>query len=218
MSFSKLVWNSPWFPFHGAIFSWLGLHLSLVFPQRKAGPCGTTSIFICSHVFIVQYTQNFYPWCHAKTPTKQKCDVFLVCGHRCQRGPSLSVLPAFLLLKANFRANSYPFWTSFKEILNPCRYSYSKVFRTCTLTSKQIHKSLQRIRERKLANFITWAPVNYQVALARSSPYIAKTASLNGLMLANHTRWAIMQLFASSCWHLSHQHTSLVLTKFGAVR
>lgn len=51
----------------------------------------------------------------------------------------------------------------------------------------QIHKSLQRIRERKLANFITWAPVNYQVALARSSPYIAKTASLNGLMLANHT-------------------------------
>jgi len=26
----------------------------------------------------------------------------------------------------------------------------------------QVHKSLQRIRERKLANFIEWAPANMQ--------------------------------------------------------
>ena len=30
----------------------------------------------------------------------------------------------------------------------------------------QVHKSLQRIRERKLANFIPWGPASIQVALA----------------------------------------------------
>ncbi|XP_032872744.1 tubulin gamma-1 chain-like [Amblyraja radiata] len=32
----------------------------------------------------------------------------------------------------------------------------------------QVHKSLQRIRERKLANFIPWGPASIQVALSRS--------------------------------------------------
>jgi len=36
----------------------------------------------------------------------------------------------------------------------------------------QVHKSLQRIRERKLANFIPWGPASIQVALPRSSPYV----------------------------------------------
>ena len=39
----------------------------------------------------------------------------------------------------------------------------------------QVHKSLQRIRERKLANFITWGPASIQVALSKKSPYL-KTA------------------------------------------
>jgi len=57
----------------------------------------------------------------------------------------------------------------------------------------QVHKSLQRIRERKLAKFITWGPASIQVALARQSPYIQHAHKVNGLMLANHT--SICQLF-----------------------
>lgn len=51
----------------------------------------------------------------------------------------------------------------------------------------QVHKSLQRIRERKLANFIPWGPASIQVALSRKSPYIQTSNRVSGLMLANHT-------------------------------
>ncbi len=51
----------------------------------------------------------------------------------------------------------------------------------------QIHKSLQRIRERKLANFIPWGPASIQVALSKKSPYIETSHKVSGLMLANHT-------------------------------
>eukprot|EP00929_Paragymnodinium_shiwhaense_P037899 TRINITY_DN20104_c0_g1_i1.p1 TRINITY_DN20104_c0_g1~~TRINITY_DN20104_c0_g1_i1.p1 ORF type:complete len:470 (+),score=121.61 TRINITY_DN20104_c0_g1_i1:279-1688(+) len=57
----------------------------------------------------------------------------------------------------------------------------------------QVHKSLQRIRERKLARFIKWGPASIQVALSRQSPYIQTAHKVNGLMMANHT--AISQLF-----------------------
>merc|ERR1719446_912320 len=36
----------------------------------------------------------------------------------------------------------------------------------------QVHKSLQRIRERKLTRFIPWGPASIQVALSRKSPYV----------------------------------------------
>jgi hypothetical protein len=36
----------------------------------------------------------------------------------------------------------------------------------------QVHKALQRIRERKLVNFIPWGPASIQVALSRKSPYL----------------------------------------------
>eukprot|EP00047_Mylnosiga_fluctuans_P005135 m.238648 g.238648 ORF g.238648 m.238648 type:complete len:470 (+) comp13334_c0_seq1:39-1448(+) len=58
----------------------------------------------------------------------------------------------------------------------------------------QVHKSLQRIRERKLANFIPWGPASIQVALSRKSPYLPHTHRVSGLMLANHT--SIANLFA----------------------
>ena len=32
--------------------------------------------------------------------------------------------------------------------------------------------ALQRIRERKLVNFIPWGPASIQVALSRKSPYL----------------------------------------------
>lgn len=51
----------------------------------------------------------------------------------------------------------------------------------------QVHKSLQRIRERKLANFITWGPASIQVALSKKSPYVESAHKVSGLMLANHT-------------------------------
>ena len=51
----------------------------------------------------------------------------------------------------------------------------------------QVHKSLQRIRERKLAQFIPWGPASIQVALSRSSPYVQSNHKVSGLMMANHT-------------------------------
>lgn len=51
----------------------------------------------------------------------------------------------------------------------------------------QVHKSLQRIRERKLAQFIPWGPTSIQVALSKSSPYVQSNHRVSGLMLANHT-------------------------------
>lgn len=60
----------------------------------------------------------------------------------------------------------------------------------------QVHKSLQRIRERKLAQFIPWGPASIQVALSRSSPYVQSSHKVSGLMLANHT--AITSLFNRS--------------------
>jgi tubulin gamma len=51
----------------------------------------------------------------------------------------------------------------------------------------QVHKSLQRIRERKLAEFIPWGPASIQVALSRKSPYIKTAHRVSGLMMANHT-------------------------------
>ena len=36
----------------------------------------------------------------------------------------------------------------------------------------QVHKALQRIRERKLVDFIPWGPASIQVALSRKSPYV----------------------------------------------
>lgn len=51
----------------------------------------------------------------------------------------------------------------------------------------QIHKSLQRIRERRLANLIDWGPASIQVALSNKSPYVETTHKVSGLMLANHT-------------------------------
>lgn len=51
----------------------------------------------------------------------------------------------------------------------------------------QVHKSLQRIRERKLVQFIPWGPASIQVALSRKSPYVQTQHRVSGLMLANHT-------------------------------
>ncbi|CAK9165813.1 unnamed protein product [Ilex paraguariensis] len=58
----------------------------------------------------------------------------------------------------------------------------------------QVHESLQRIRERKLVNFIEWGPASIQVALSRKSPYVQTAHRVSGLMLASHT--GIRHLFS----------------------
>eukprot|EP00933_Yihiella_yeosuensis_P029668 TRINITY_DN23300_c0_g1_i1.p1 TRINITY_DN23300_c0_g1~~TRINITY_DN23300_c0_g1_i1.p1 ORF type:complete len:467 (+),score=67.06 TRINITY_DN23300_c0_g1_i1:103-1503(+) len=60
----------------------------------------------------------------------------------------------------------------------------------------EVHKSLQRIRERKLAKFIKWGPASIQVALSRQSPYLQHSHKVNGLMMANHS--SISQIFDRS--------------------
>ncbi|XP_062517481.1 tubulin gamma-1 chain-like [Corticium candelabrum] len=61
----------------------------------------------------------------------------------------------------------------------------------------EVHKSLQRIRERKLAQFIPWGPASIQVALSRKSPYSPSAHRVSGLMMANHT--GISSLFQTTC-------------------
>lgn len=55
-----------------------------------------------------------------------------------------------------------------------------------------VHKSLLRIRERQLANFIPWGPASIQVALTKR-----KTTQnrVSGVMLANHTSMASVSRF-----------------------
>jgi tubulin gamma len=51
----------------------------------------------------------------------------------------------------------------------------------------QIHKSLQRTRENKMASFIDWGPASIQVALSKKSSYIETFHKVSGLMMANNT-------------------------------
>lgn len=62
----------------------------------------------------------------------------------------------------------------------------------------QVHKSLQRIRERKSAQFIPWGPASIQVALSRKSPYLQTAHRVSGLMLANHTNISSVSYFLYS--------------------
>ncbi|XP_049848464.1 uncharacterized protein LOC126315267 [Schistocerca gregaria] len=58
----------------------------------------------------------------------------------------------------------------------------------------QVYKSLQRIRQKRLINFISWGPAGIQVVLSKKSPYIRTGYRVSGLMLANHTSMhALMQ-------------------------
>eukprot|EP01071_Lankesteria_metandrocarpae_P010555 Lankesteria_metandrocarpae@DN5348_c1_g1_i5.p1 len=50
-----------------------------------------------------------------------------------------------------------------------------------------VHKSLLRIQERNLANFIKWGPAAIQVALAKQSPFVHSPHRVSGLLMANHT-------------------------------
>ncbi|KAJ1414689.1 Tubulin/FtsZ, GTPase domain [Sesbania bispinosa] len=58
----------------------------------------------------------------------------------------------------------------------------------------QVHESLQRIRERKLVNFIEWGPASIQVALSRKSPYVQTAHRDNDLSEFDESRDIIESL------------------------
>lgn len=70
----------------------------------------------------------------------------------------------------------------------------------------EVHKSLQRIRERHLVKFIPWSPANIQVALSRRSPYVQAAHRISGLMLANHTSISSVGLFDCAFWIILNCH------------
>jgi len=71
-----------------------------------------------------------------------------------------------------------------------CYISLLNIIQGNDVDPTQIHKALQRIRERQLINFIPWGPASVQVALARTSPYVTNPHKVSGFMLANHTSMA----------------------------
>ena len=71
-----------------------------------------------------------------------------------------------------------------------CYISILNIIQGNDIDPTQIHKALQRIRERQLINFIPWGPASIQVALARTSPFISNPHKVSGFMLANHTGMA----------------------------
>ena len=68
-----------------------------------------------------------------------------------------------------------------------CYISILNIIQGTHVDPTQIHKALQRIRERSSIQFIPWGPASIQVALARSSPYIQNLHKVSGFLLANHT-------------------------------
>lgn len=68
-----------------------------------------------------------------------------------------------------------------------CYISILDIIQGDSIDPRDVHKSLLRIRERHLANFIPWGPASIQVSLTKRSPYMPASHRVNGLMLANHT-------------------------------
>lgn len=71
-----------------------------------------------------------------------------------------------------------------------CYISILNIIQGNDVEPTQIHKALQRMRERQTIKFIPWGPASIQVALARRSPFLSSTNKVSGFMLANHTSMA----------------------------
>jgi len=87
-----------------------------------------------------------------------------------------------VLVSANTRKGVYI------SILNIIQHDPTKD--SNAIDPSQVHKALQRIRERNLVKFIPWGPASIQVALARKSPFVQTKHKVSGFMLANHTSMA----------------------------
>lgn len=62
--------------------------------------------------------------------------------------------------------------------------------------SLDLHKSMQRIRERQLAPFVPWGPAEFNMTVGKN-PSVAPSTRVNGLLLANHT--SVSTLFRKTC-------------------
>ena len=71
-----------------------------------------------------------------------------------------------------------------------CYISILNIIQGNEIDPTQVHKALQRIRERNALNFIPWGPASIQVAMARKSPFVETRHKVSGFMLANHTSMA----------------------------
>jgi tubulin gamma len=71
-----------------------------------------------------------------------------------------------------------------------CYISILNIIQGNDVDPTQIHKALQRLRERNALSFIPWGPASVQVALARKSPFVDTRHKVSGFMLANHTSMA----------------------------
>eukprot|EP00533_Pseudo-nitzschia_delicatissima_P010062 CAMPEP_0116079760 /NCGR_PEP_ID=MMETSP0327-20121206/1312_1 /TAXON_ID=44447 /ORGANISM="Pseudo-nitzschia delicatissima, Strain B596" /LENGTH=579 /DNA_ID=CAMNT_0003570403 /DNA_START=20 /DNA_END=1759 /DNA_ORIENTATION=+ len=94
--------------------------------------------------------------------------------------------PKNIMVSANMRGKG-----------NSCYISILNIIQGNDIDPTQIHKALQRIREKRHYShahgdipFIPWGPASIQVALARKSPYVQHRHKVSGFMLANHTSMA----------------------------
>ncbi|KFD58337.1 hypothetical protein M513_00563 [Trichuris suis] len=56
-----------------------------------------------------------------------------------------------------------------------------------SVNPSEVREGLIRIEERKMLQFIPWAPARYRVSLSRKSPLLPSVNRVSGLMLANYT-------------------------------
>lgn len=91
------------------------------------------------------------------------------------------IQPKNIMVSANTRAGT-----------GGCYISILNIIQGNNIDPTQIHKALQRIREKRHVEipFIPWGPASIQVALARKSPYLPNKHKVSGFMLANHTSMA----------------------------
>jgi tubulin gamma len=94
--------------------------------------------------------------------------------------------PKNIMVSANMRGKG-----------NSCYISILNIIQGNDIDPTQIHKALQRIREKRHYShahgdipFIPWGPASIQVALAKKSPYLQHRHKVSGFMLANHTSMA----------------------------
>jgi len=78
---------------------------------------------------------------------------------------------------------------------NPCYISILNIIQG-EMDPTQVHKSLQRIRERKLANFIPWGPASIQVCALPPSFLSAPSPKAQS---AHHRTWYIST--RNAAWH-----------------
>jgi tubulin gamma len=149
---------------------WIGLLASLIPTPR-------------CHFLMTGYTPLVLPGSTDTVPTK-------IAGtgepdHSIRKTTVLDVMrrlaqPKNIMVSANTRSGS------------GCYISILNIIQGNNIDPTQIHKALQRIREKRHAEipFIPWGPASIQVALARKSPYLPYRHKVSGFMLANHTSMA----------------------------